>query len=45
MSEIKVTPEIKNLAEEYSEKCPYLRDLLKKAADEHKDVLEYLKDK
>lgn len=48
MTEIKITPELKKLAEEYREECPYLNnlgELLKKAAEEHKAALEYLKDK
>lgn len=50
MSEIKNTPEIKNLAKEYTEECPYLPDasfkeLLERASIEHKAVLDYLKDK
>lgn len=57
MNEIKNTPEIKKLAEEYLSECPYLiyskdkeftpefKELLERAAEEHKAVLEYLKDK
>lgn len=48
MSNIKTTTEIKKLAAEYLEECPYLHnlgELLKKATEEHKEVLEYLKDK
>lgn len=50
--EIKITSEIKKLAKEYLEECPYLhnkeklfKELLEQAAKEHKTVLEYLKNK